>query len=131
LELHRVFTGIKSVDHLFDVFVEYGQPERENFEALLATNFDWELVTTLKPLMDELYLNLKRINTQINWIKIYFTHPDFVTLDRKGKAQKILELLPNYSGIAFAMLDKKEIKPHKLWEIFNEKTITNKIPHII
>ena len=118
LELHRVFTGVKSVDHLFDLFVEYGQPNRENFETLLATNFDWELVTTLKPLMDELYAKAKRIADRITWIILYFNNPDFIALDRKGKAQKILELFPDCSGIAFAVLDNKETKPHKLWETF-------------
>jgi hypothetical protein len=118
LELHRVFTGVKSVDHLFDLFVEYGQPKREKFEEQLATNYDWELVTTLKPLMDELYLKCKRIADRITWIILYFNNPDFAELDRKGKAQKILELFPDCSGIAFAVLDNKETKPHKLWETF-------------
>jgi hypothetical protein len=119
LQLHRVFTGVKTVDHLFDLFVEYGEPRRENFEALLATNFDWELVKSLEHLMDELYLKCKRIATSINWILLYFNNPEFIALDRKGKAQKILELFPNYSGIAFAMLYGKELPPHKLWNTFN------------
>jgi len=119
LELHRVFTGVKSVDHLFDLFVEYGQPKREKFEEQLATNFDWELVTTLKPLMDELYLKCKRIADRITWIILYFNNPDFIALDRKGKAEKILEYFPDCSGIAFAVLDNKETKPHKLWETFS------------
>ena len=119
LELHRVFTGVKSVDHLFDIFVEYGEPKREEFEKQLATNFDWELVTTLKPLMDELYLKTKRIATEINWILLYFNNPDFIALDRKNKAQKILEIFPRYSSIAFSILDGKDLKPHKLWETFN------------
>jgi len=118
LQLHRIFTGVKTVDHLFDLFVEYGQPQRENFEALLAANFDWELVVTLESLMDELYLKMNKINIEINRIKIYFTKPDFVTLDRKGKAQKILQYLSDCSGIAFAILDGKEISPHKYWKAF-------------
>lgn len=118
LELHKIFTGVKTVDHLFDIFVEYGTPNRENFEALLATNFDWELVTTLKPLLDELYLKMKKINLEINRLKIYFTKPDFVALDRKGKAQKINEYFSTYTGIAFAMLDGKDLPPHKVWKTF-------------
>jgi len=125
LELHKVFTGIKSVDHLFDIFVEYGQPKREKFEELLATNFDWELVTTLKPLFDELYLKMDKINLEINRLKIYFTKPDFVALDRKGKAQKINQYFSSYSGIAFAMLDGKDLPPHKVWKTFNEKSTTS------
>jgi hypothetical protein len=118
LYLHRVFTGVKTVDHLFDIFVEYGQPQREEFEKQLATNFDWELVTALKPLMDKLYLRTKRIATRVTWILLYFQNPAFISLDRKGKAQKILQFFPDCSGIAFSMLDGKDLDPHKLWETF-------------
>jgi len=116
LYMHRVFTGVKTVDHLFDLFVEYGQPQRENFEALLATNFDWELVTALAPLMDELYNKIRLITYKIMQIDVYLNNPDFIALDRKRKAQKILQQFPDDSGIAFALLDNKKIPPHKLWE---------------
>lgn len=118
LELHRVFTGIKSVHHLFELFAEYGCPKREEFEKMLATNFDWELVTTLKDLLDELYAKSKRIADKACWIVLYLQNPDFDQLDRKGKAQKILEHFPDCSGIVFAMLDNKEITPHKWWNAF-------------
>jgi hypothetical protein len=119
LYLHRVFTGVKTVDHLFDLFVEYGCTHRENFEALLATNFDWELVATLKDLLDELYTKWNLIKNRVGWIEMYIRNPDFIELDRKRKAQKILEILPDCSGIAFALLDNKETTPHKLWKTFN------------
>lgn len=118
LELHKVFTGVKTVDHLFDLFVEYGEPNRDQFEKQLTDNFDWELVTTLKPLMDELYQKLRHITDKIFWIVMYLQNPEFIELDRKGKAQKILEHFPDCSGIAFSMLDGKELDPHKLWKTF-------------
>jgi hypothetical protein len=118
LELHRVFTGIKTVDHLFDVFVEYNQPPREEFEKQLATNFEWELVTTLKPLLDGLYEKTLIIAKKVFWVIMYLQNPDFVELDRKGKAQKILELFPEYAWIGFSLLDGKELDPHKLWKTF-------------
>lgn len=121
LQLHRVFTGIKSVDHLFDLFVEYGCTERENFEALLATNFDWELVTTLKELLDNLYLNWKRINTELSWMRTFLKNPEFIELSRKEKALKITEMFKEKSGIVFALLDNREIPPQKLWKTFNGK----------
>lgn len=120
LEWHKVFTGIDTVDHLFEWFVKYGTPKRDKFEEELANDFDWELVTTLKPLMDELYKKSKFISDQALKIILYFNNPDFIQLDRKGKAQKILEYFPDCSGIAFAMLDNKEITPHKWWKAFNE-----------
>ena len=118
LMLHRVFTGVKTVDHLFDLYVEYGCTYRENFEALLATNFDWELVTALTPLMDELYNKIRLITYKIMQINVYLINPDFIALDRKGKAQKILELFPDCSGIAFSILDGKDLDPHRLWKTF-------------
>jgi hypothetical protein len=120
LYMHRVFTGIKTVDHLFELFAEYGCPKREEFEKMLANNFDWELVTTLKDLLDELYAKSKRIADKVLLIIMYLQNPDFIELDRKGKAQKILEYFPDCSGIVFAMLDNKEITPHKWWKAFNE-----------
>jgi hypothetical protein len=119
LYMHRVFTGIKTVDHLFELFAEYGCPKREEFEKMLANNFDWELVTTLKDLLDKLYAKSKRIADNALWIDLYLQNPDFIELDRKGKAQKILERFPHCSGIAFAMLDNKEITPHKWWNAFD------------
>jgi len=116
LYMHRVFTGVKTVDHLFDLYVEYGCTHRENFEALLATNFDWELVTALTPLMDELYNKIRLITYKLMQINVYLNNSDFIALDRKEKAQKILQQFPNDSGIAFDLLDNKKIPPHKLWE---------------
>ena len=121
LQLHRVFTGVKSVDHLFDLFVEYGTPNRESFETLLTTNFDWELVVTLKDLLDQLYTKWSTIKMRVAWIELYFLNPDFIEMNRKDKAQNILEYFPDCSGIAFALLDNKVITPTKLWETFKTK----------
>lgn len=118
LELHRVFTGIKSVDHLFDVFVEYGCPSREKFEEELSTNFDWELVTTLTPLISELYTKWQHTKDMTGIIQNLLNLEWFKGLTRKEQAEKILKACPNDSGIAFAMLDGKEITPHKLWKTY-------------
>ena len=116
--LHRVFTGIKSVNHLFDLHIEYGEPTREEFEKQLASDFDWELVTALNHLMDELFLNKKRIGTRLTWIKVFIQNPEFLNLDRKSKANEIIRFFPDCTGIVFAMLDNKEITPQKLWDTF-------------
>lgn len=118
LYLHRVFTGVKTVDHLFDIFVEYGQPPREEFEKKLAEAFDWELVTALKHLMDSLYFKCEYIANKVFWMIMYLNNPDFLAMDRKGKAQKIMEMFPNYSWIAFSAIDNKELDPYKLWKTF-------------
>ena len=118
LYMHKVFTGIKTVDHLFDLYIEYGSQPRENFEALLATNFDWELVTALKSLMDHLYRKIQYIADKVFWMAMYLQSSEFIELDRKGKAKKIMETWPDHSGFAFALLDGKTIPPHKLWKTY-------------
>jgi hypothetical protein len=107
------------VDHLFDVFVEYGCPNRENFEALLATNFDWELVTTLQHIMSELYIKQQHIKDMTGVINNLLNLEWFKGLTRKEQAATLLKVCPKDSGIAFAMLDGKEITPHKLWKTYN------------
>jgi hypothetical protein len=118
LYMHKVFTGIKTVDHLFDLYIEYGSQPRENFETLLATNFDWELVIALKSLMDLLYRKIQYIADKVFCITMYLQSSEFVKLDRKDKAKKIIETWPEHSGIAFALLDGKVIAPHKLWKSY-------------
>jgi hypothetical protein len=49
---------------------------------------------------------------------MYLNNPDFAILDRKNKAQKILEMFPDCSGIAFSVLDEKDLDPYKLWKTF-------------
>jgi hypothetical protein len=118
LYMHKVFTGIKTVDHLFDLFVEYGEPNRDQFEQKLANNFDWELVTALKLLLDDLYKKCRYISDRVFWVVMYLQNPDFIELDRKSKAQKIMELFPHCSWVAFAILDGKKLDPYKLWKTF-------------
>lgn len=115
LKLHRVFTGIKSVDHLFDLWVDHNTPDRDVFENQLSTEYDWELVTSLQSLMDELFLRWKQIQTQLSWIRTYLTGPDFLLLDRKHRAMNILQMFPKTSGFVFAMMDGKDVSPQKLW----------------
>lgn len=121
LELHRVFTGISSVDHLFEWFVKYGCTHRENFEALMATNFDWELVTALKNLTDELYNKWNSIQQTMATYKQYIKMDWFSKMDRKDQANTILRSFNKDSGIIFSLLDGKEISPNKLWNFFRNK----------
>jgi len=118
LQLHRVFTGVTSIDHIFELFVEYGCTNRENFEALLATNFDWELVTSLQTLIGNFYARWMHIQNMVSNINSFLDSSYNKELPRKELASKILKAFPDCSGIAFAMLDGKVIAPEKLWKTF-------------
>ena len=121
LYMHRVFTGIKTVDHLFELFAEYGCPNQQVFEEKLGTNFDWELVESLKNLISDFYIRWRHINNLLD-IHRRFVNLDYIkSLPRKEQAAKIVEAFPNESGITFALLDGREISPSKLWKTFNTK----------
>jgi hypothetical protein len=123
LQLHRVFTGIKTVDHLFDLFVEYGCLDREKFETLLATNFDWELVTSLDNLISELYIKWRHVKNMTGVIKSFLNLEWFKSLNRKEQAERIIKAFPKDSGIAFSILDGKDIAPHKLWKTYIQNAV--------
>lgn len=119
LQLHRVFTGVKSINHIFDLFVEYGCTNRENFETLLATNYDWELVTSLQSLISDFYSRWTHIQNLVDIIRRFVDLDYFKELSRKEQASRILKAFPDSSGIAFAILDGRPITPEKLWKTFN------------
>lgn len=121
LELHRVFTGIKSVDHLLEWYLKYDKPTKVAFEERLANDFDWELVASLQSLIDEMYDKLQYIADEMFNVSMLIANSDFMNLNRKDKAQKILQQFPNCSGIAFGMLDGRDIPFEKIWKTFIAK----------
>jgi hypothetical protein len=125
LQLHRVFTGVKNIDHIFNLFVEYGCQSRENFEALLATNYDWELVASLKELINAFYSRWKHIQSLVDMMKSFLNLDYIKCSTRKEQAAIILKAFPDSSGIAFAILDGRPIALEKLWKTFNEKSTTS------
>lgn len=115
LQLHRVFTGVKSADQLFDLWENHGTPDRDVFEHQLGEEYDWELVKSLEHLMNDMFLRWKQIQTQLSWMKTYLLDNEFLKLDRKHRAINIMKAFPKTSGFAFALMDGKEIAPQKLW----------------
>lgn len=120
LHLHRVFTGVKSVDHLFDLWVEYGCLNRQEFEQKLTVEFDWELVVTLKNLTDDLYNRWNYIQQKLATYKQYVKIDWFAQMNRKDQAATILRSFVKDAGIVFAVLDGKQISPDKLWKNYSK-----------
>lgn len=115
IEMHRVCTGVKNLNQVIELWISYGCTYRENFEYLLATNYDWELVESLKNLIDELYEKWEQIQSKIREIHsfIVVNHE----LCRKEKAKLIIDNFGNWSSIAFEILDNKKYKIEKLFEL--------------
>lgn len=117
---HRVFTGIKTVDHVFELWTSMGSLPRSEFEVALSQQYDWELVVALKDLMDEMFLRWKRIDTQLGWIRTFVDDSEFRSLNRKSQAARILDMFPDRSGVAFALLDGRVPEPAVLWKTFKD-----------
>jgi hypothetical protein len=115
IQLHRVFTGIKNLNQVVQLWVENGCTYRENFEHLIATNYDWELVQSLKHLIDELYEKWADIQSKTKEIHSFLV--EHHTLCRKDKAKLIIDKFGNWSSIAFEILDNKKNKVEKLFEL--------------
>jgi RNA ligase len=116
LRLHRVFTGIKTVDHLFDLWMEHDCVDRSMFEQELTMVYDWELVESLKMLLDDLFNKWHNITSLLSTMRSYINNPDFMTLTRREQAKLILEKFSDDAGVVFSLLDNKKICPRKLWQ---------------
>lgn len=120
LYLHRVFTGLKTLDNLVDLWKEVGRPEVFKFEHYIGTQYDWELVKALQPLLQELHIKLTAVNNKIADIITFVQQQDFIMLTRKQQAAIILEKYKEWSKVAFKLLDgKTEEAPEKLFDITN------------
>lgn len=113
--LHRVYTGIKTVNQLIDMWIDDGgQADRDDFEQHLAKKFDWELVVSLKPLMDEMFEMWHHINVKLEHLKTLVVSTQ---LTRKDVAKLILSEAGTWSGVVFEMLDNKPRHTRKLFEL--------------
>lgn len=115
IRLHRVFTGIKNLNHVIQMWTEFGCTYRENFEHLITTNYDWELAQSMRSLIDELYEKWEDIQSKIKEIHIFLVQNK--ELCRKEKAKLIIDKFGNWSSIAFEILDNKKYKVEKLFEL--------------
>lgn len=115
LQLHRVFTGIKSLKHILKLWKEYEYVSREEFENSLANNFDWELVISLKGLLDELFNKWAVVKAKLEDIRKFVD--EHKGLSRKEIAGKILTQYGEWSSIAFDTLDGRSSKIEKMFEL--------------
>jgi len=117
LYMHKVYTGIKHLNQVIDLWVEYGALEREAFEALLATKFDWELVVSLKSNIDELFNKWGTIQNKLTLLRQFID--EHRSLPRKEIAQLIMNVCKcsGWKGIAFEILDNKRHKIDKLFTL--------------
>jgi hypothetical protein len=115
LYMHKMFTGIKNINHIVGLWIEYGCTYRENFELLIATHYDWELVESLKNLIDEMFKKWADIQARLDIIRTFVNQNR--ELSRKEIALKILTEFGPWASVAFEVLDNKSHKTEKLFEL--------------
>ena len=118
LYLHRVFTGLKTLDQLTEVWAKAGYLEIKEFKHYLGSTFDWELVTSLEPLLKELELKCSQLNQKFTEIKTFISELTKQTNVRSEQAKVIIQTYGPWSGIAFNFLDSNfKNKPEKLFKL--------------
>ena len=117
LYLHRIFTGVKTVDHLFNVWKDSGYLVYDYFKEYLADQYDHELVLSLNELINELFVIRDNILVITNRIHEFVNHKEFKDLPRKEQAQQIITTWGKWSGLAFNILDKNTFCLEKAWKL--------------
>jgi hypothetical protein len=107
LYLHKVFTGIKTFNNLFDLWCDFNNPEIPDFKQQLIGKFDYELVVALDPLLTELEEKYTKFKNKLKEIEVFVREPSFAALTRKEQAVIILDKYKDWSGVAFNTLSKK------------------------
>lgn len=121
LYLHRMFTGVKTVDHLFDVWKDSGYLFYNDFKDYLAEKYDHELVVSLNDLIEELFVIRDNISVLAKGIHEFVNQNGFKELPRKEQAQKIIENWGDWSSLAFNILDKNDFCWEKTYKLYRNK----------
>lgn len=115
LRKHRIYTGIKNVNHVIDLWIEHGCLSRDEFEAALSAAYDHELVVSIEILLNDMYGRWESIQTKLEDIKHTLTRN--LHISRKEIAQLVLHEYKIWSSIAFEILDSKTHNIKKLFEL--------------
>lgn len=116
-KMHRIKTGIRHINNVLDLWKDSGYLDRTQFEEWITTLYDYELLCSIQKYVDELYLRWNKIKSKINEIETYINDPDFISLTRKEKAERLISRFKEFAFIGFNFLGgKKSIDNIKLFK---------------
>lgn len=118
LRKHKIYTGVKTFNHVLNLWIQYNCPERHSFEQQMTNEYDWELVQQMLLLIDELFS--KWINIQQNLDVLNMMIKNHAHLSRKEMAQLFNTNCKAWSGVAFEMLDGKKHNILKLFSLISQ-----------
>jgi hypothetical protein len=109
-ELHKLATGIKTVNHVLDVFMQSPKfTNYEDFYKYIETLLDYEIAEKCKPFIQEItdaYATFVKCTNRMRE-RMVFIHE---YANRKEQAEVILQEFREWKTVvAFLLLDKREI----------------------
>jgi len=105
--LRHGFMSNLSIKHLLELFLDQDQPKKEVFLQFIEDNFDHECRIISEDLVRQLEVAREKLDADIKrTVKFVELRQKF---DRKDFAIEARHNLGDLAGIAFRMLDKKEL----------------------
>lgn len=122
LACHRMKSELGSYERLIDFYFEQNQPEYQEAYQYLVDNFDFEIAETYRGDLSRICTGIKDVNRIIHCMKVK-TEP-LKAVPRKDAAAVILQAYgnTNRSGMAFALLDGKELKTDDVKKLLYQVT---------
>lgn len=103
LKLHA-FKSQCNLKNITELYIEWGSPDRKDFEEKLSKEFDYECLTYSSQFIEELYRGVEKTNKKISDVRGYVSL--YSNLNQKDFAVKITTMLSgdNYQKpLAFAL----------------------------
>jgi hypothetical protein len=113
LAAHRLCTGIKTIDHIVDLFLSSGDKftDPKDFHFFVSSTIDFELAEKIKDEMEKICAAYSNVLICIERVKKVVAGVSGESFSRKEQA---LEIIQHYDGswkknAGFLLLDKKEV----------------------
>ena len=115
LALHRMKSEISNIENLVDVYLTWGMPDYEAFEARLTNQFDFELFSQIRGDVSKIVDAKKNANQIVAHMQGLIP-----SLQAKTRKEAALEIINAYGqtakkGIMFNLLDNRELDT-KAWK---------------
>lgn len=105
--LHSIKSQLNSDSNLIEYYVDNGMPKYNEFYSIIESSFDYEIAESYKDKIKVISVLGARFAGLIDKIS-HFIH-DIRGLSRKEQAREIIQMFPEDKGLAFFILDGKEI----------------------
>lgn len=118
LRLHRLKSSFRSFKFILEWYVYAGCPAFDLAHNIISNTIDFEIAEDIKSDLLKLSSAAQEMNLLINKLNLFIN--SIRELDRKSQAILIIENYKSFSGVAFTLLDNKEINDKQKIKILND-----------